>query len=575
MTVLDCRQYQISVFRDPEREIELAQSEGFQALARQDLERVALSYPLDWAADPLQDRNWMFQLHGWRMLDPLFNRMKDQDLDHIGNVMEDWYQFWRQNREARHWCWYDMSTGLRASRLAYLLVWCREHKKPVPLFEPLLNRLIAAHFSHLTRLRELNRGNHGLFQLNGLMALVDALKGVPQWNRKRERARRFAVKHMKRLLHRQLGEFGVHTETSPDYHFFALAKIEDVLAAPWWQGPEMEDARTFTDQARVAQHWLVTPSLHCPPVGDSSEAKKLKANDRLREWPHEARDNAMGARLDGYGVVRSVPECTQEESHYLFFQASFHSAGHKHADCLSFIWQEAGEYLLWDAGKYSYQTDSIRDYFVSTRAHNCLEVDGEDYSRRRRHAYGSALQHVGACDDGWLLAGAVNHKTLGLRHQRILFYRPGVGVDVLDLVTNRKRAARTYRLWWQLGAQASVSCDASDVWVNTNGRSLVGRFESTLGPVNLEHYVGVEQPRRVGWLSRNYLQYESAHAISAEATGRGRYQAFVSSWRKAGRDDLCSAFKVSEHLVEVASPTLSKAMTSIVDRRHRAFKNYS
>src|SRR5690606_27915764 len=138
-------------------------------------------------------------------------------------------------------------------------------------------------------------------------------------------------------------------------HFFALSKIRQVLSAPWWQQPEMVSARAMLEQAEIAQYWLVTPSLICPPVGDSAEVPKLKDMARLREWPHQEQSNSLAARLDGYAIVRSAPEASTDKSHYLFFQGSFHTSGHKHADCLSFIWQEAGQYLLWDSGKYGYQ----------------------------------------------------------------------------------------------------------------------------------------------------------------------------------------------------------------------------
>ncbi|MCK7546200.1 heparinase II/III family protein [Marinobacter bryozoorum] len=543
--------------------------EGFSALGRKDLPPHPFTLPFDWAANPFSDRNWMFQLHGWRVLDAFFNRMAPHDVAFIGKVMSDWWRFYQEDPEAMPWYWYDMSTGLRASKIAYLVHWCEEQSEMLPLAPEVLQGLVESHLDHLTNPEELNHGNHGLFQLNGLMALVEVMAKAGKTLPREEAAREFAVTHMREILKSQLGDEGVHTEDSPDYHFFALTKIRQILEAPWLQRDDMADIRTLCEKAEIAKEWLVTPTLHCPPVGDSAEALKLKRYARLREWPHQALSSSLAARLDGYGVVRSQPEVPLEQSHYLFFQGSFHTSDHKHADCLSFVWQEKGRYRLWDSGKYGYQKGEWRDYFLSTRAHNTLEVDGQNTSRQKRDAYGSAIQHVGACDDGWLLVGKVSHPRLKITHQRVLYYRPGTGVEVLDIIHNdQPQRPRDFRWWWHLGPNTTTlelssagACfeDASDQ------QRLMLEVASTLesAPKARSHH-GQQEPRLAGWFSPSYLETQPSQAVSFHFQTRQPRFAVVSRW-SLGEQGAAASMRIEQGRLHVASSALYRALSELLE----------
>lgn len=551
--------------KNAEASIHRFRLEGFSALGRKGLPPYPFHLPFDWCANPFYDRNWMFQLHGWRMLDAFFNRMAPDDVTFIGEAMSDWWRFYQSDPEATTWYWYDMSTGLRASKIAYLLLWCEEHGELVPLAPNVLQDLVEQHVAHLTNPKELNHGNHGLSQLQGLMGLLDALAKTGRTLPNQSAATEFAVSNMRSILLSQLGEQGVHTEDAPDYHFFALSKIRQILDSPWWQRDDMADIHVLFDRAEVAKEWLVTPSMHCPPVGDSAEAVKLKRHTRLGQWPHQVQEESMAAQLDGYGVVRSLPEVALGDSHYLFFQGSFHSSGHKHADCLSFVWQEGNRYRLWDSGKYGYQKDDMRAYFQSTRAHNTLEIDGKDFSRSKADGYGSAIQEVVACAGGWLLSGKVFHKRLQVTHQRILFYRPGIGVDVLDKVVNHTEAMRRYQLWWHLGEEAEVAVSGQFATVLFQGEpDLVFATASSVDcSPELSVFRGEEKPRLLGWISREYLKFEPSTCMSVSWESREPEQFFATCWRLVSCPDVPPAFEVSPAGVQADDPELSAKLTAL------------
>ena len=113
----------VSVHRDYAAAIAALAGAGFVAPGR-DLPPQPFRLPFDWNADPLNDRNWMFQLHAWRMLDPHLNRLLAEPghpraFADILEVVADWH---RGNVRSRPgpFTWYDMATGMRALKLALL-----------------------------------------------------------------------------------------------------------------------------------------------------------------------------------------------------------------------------------------------------------------------------------------------------------------------------------------------------------------------------------------------------------------------------------------------------------------------
>src|SRR5690606_32843606 len=83
----------------------------------------------------------------------------------------------------------------------------------------------------------------------------------------------YAAPTMGKLIVSQMGKLGVHTEHSPDYHFFACNRIKTILAAPDWQVPEMAPMHALMARADVVKPWLVDPQHRLVPVGDSTRGR--------------------------------------------------------------------------------------------------------------------------------------------------------------------------------------------------------------------------------------------------------------------------------------------------------------
>ena len=92
---------------------------------RKDLPAWEASLPIDWSDDPFQDIGWQHRLHSWSNMDHwLHEYQRDGDAAHLLSPIEialDWHRFHIEEGRTSPLQWYDHSTGVRASRLAFLL----------------------------------------------------------------------------------------------------------------------------------------------------------------------------------------------------------------------------------------------------------------------------------------------------------------------------------------------------------------------------------------------------------------------------------------------------------------------
>ena len=493
--------------------IELYEAQGFKP--RADCLPYPIELPISWLEDPFNDRNWMFQLHAWRMLDAYLLRAQPKDFEYIANIINDWVQFEKKNDSK--WLWYDMSTGLRALKITLYLKLC--YDKSITHNIEDIDYLLHAHFKHLSNPNELNSGNHGLFQLHGLKSLTYIVDGISSDSCSMRALQAYADKEMSKLITSQLGTKGVHTEDSPDYHFFAVKKIKRIVNSPWWTDLKQKNIQ-YLEAAEHAKPWLVFPDRRCVPIGDSSSGSVIKNLESLKNWPHMRCGNYISARLDGYAVIRSDSSVSLKDSAFLFFQASFHSQTHKHRDDLSFILQEEGINLLIDSGKYGYQKGKYREYFTSTRAHNTIEVDGNNTARDQKYAYGSALVGQPAYIDGfWCIKARVNHIVNSYEHQRIIAYRPGEELFVIDKVKNNKKSVskvRTIKQWWHFNPNAVVSKENNKIKVYLDKREKIEiTSEVSTNEYSFEIYRGFKDNNNlIGWMSKSYLNIEPTTSLS-------------------------------------------------------------
>lgn len=497
--------------------IQIYETEGFRP--RKDSIPHFLTIPIDWSSDPFKDRNWMYQLNAWRMLEPYFNRGNIEDLNYIAKIINDWIYFEKNN--VSKWLWYDMSVGLRALKISLYLKCCYEKGIDHQISD--LDYLFHEHLGHLSDPKELNSGNHGLFQLHGLKSLVYILESCNKEAYSIKSIGSYANEQMGKLITSQLGQYGVHTENSPDYHFFTHKRLIKMVNSPWWNDLD-KDILNLLEQGELAKAWLVFPNNKCVPIGDSHTGSAISKLPKLESWPHTKFDNYIGAKVDGYAIIRSCASIPLEKSSFLFFQGSFYSPHHKHSDDLSFILQENGVDLLIDSGKYGYHQDKYREYFLSTRSHNTIEIDEQSTTRNQKYTYGSAILGEPKNIDGfWVLEGRVDHKVNQYIHERTVIYRPNEELYIVDIITNkRKNSLRNIDQWWHFDTNTEVFIEENKVVIETNKNfSTEITSQCSGGEISFHKYKGYElNDELIGWVSKSYLQYEPTSTLRISTTLR-------------------------------------------------------
>jgi uncharacterized heparinase superfamily protein len=186
---------------------------------------------------------------------------------------------------------------------------------------------------------------------------------------------------LRRELPEQILADGGHFERSPMYHARALHALAGLLA---WDaaalGPLLEEPLARMARALAK---LCHPDGRIALLGDSAldaqpePAALLDFCARVAGRPAQLAANGPFALPDsGYYGAREAA------GHYVVCDAApiepAYQPGHAHADFFSFELSLAGARAVVDAGVFGYEIDERRAYCRSTRAHNTVEVAGED-----------------------------------------------------------------------------------------------------------------------------------------------------------------------------------------------------
>ncbi len=477
--------------------------------------RFRAALPIDWNADPFHDRNWRFQLSSLDLVVPFLQLHEEtgdlEALRHARAVFLDWADYNLVRDRPNDFRWYDHAVGKRAALLAYLIDRSLRDRELTPAELRLLLVMAREHVRHLRDPDELASNNHALYQLAGLAGLCAA---VPELDGCDE-ARRYAAREFTRIVDRQFNAEGIHTENAPSYQGYALESIDLMLSTGWLDLPP--ELRARLDRGWANLPWLVRPDGTYAAIGDSSGEVSRVQRALLRAHA-DREDNATHRAFSasGYAIVRAPSAVGPRLDGNLFLTAAFMTkTSHKHRDALSFEWFEGGAPILIDTGAYSANRDAGQDYAHSSRAHNTIEVDGDDIDRTGPRA----PTLVATAQQGALYAVAaeVSHAESSLRHRRILVYAPGRWLLVHDEITSRE--PHTITAWFHLPA---------DAWFRP-GNDLVGTAELASGTLRIADLTGraavtavrgESVPRLQGWVIGGYGELVENDAIGLTQEGR-------------------------------------------------------
>lgn len=329
----------------------------------------------DWRADPFGDRNWRFQHHTLRWLNPL--RWSALEGDEAARrewvrVVHSWH---KENLPARRrsgeFAWKDMADGNRAIELSL-------GAPLVPDSDTWFVNLLRAHVDWLLNERNIGVKNHALHQHVGLLVAAATLRD--------NQAIDVAFERICKQFTSTFDSEGGNDEGSVGYHELNLRWWTHAWARLEAEGREIPDfAVRRIDAGREAFAHMLLPNGQLPQIGDT---KRGAAEGGLGPYVDYVvtggssgtppADNAV-AYTRGYAISRSGWGRTRdlaEESHLLLRHGADLEA-HSHQDRGSLHLYTRGRSWLTDSGFHSYQIkDPIREHLGSRAAHNVAFLPG-------------------------------------------------------------------------------------------------------------------------------------------------------------------------------------------------------
>lgn len=506
-----------------------------QGWVRRNYPILMLDKPIPWVLDKPDLRSWNFYIHCFDMLDPLLKAYSEtRNLIYLNTALPialDWSVKHKDNTAngLSPFSWYDMSVGMRAYRLAYLL----DAGDAAGLLSEDIKKVLwdslEQHAQYLADDKNIAfHNNHGYYQVAGQLAMGRRFAHASASMAQALEQGKFRLKAM---LQQQFAEDGVHREHSPDYHRMVYDTLRALISSGLVDEPEIIE---FALRIEETLSWFVLPNQHVANFGDSDfRLMRRKPAEAERKWQTPEmqyvvsggklgcapKKNVMAFEQGGYFVARKLRVGVDfSNASYLAQMAAFHSRTHKHADDLSFIWSEYGADILVDAGRYGYigkaeqgsalwkdghwYSDPNRVYCESTRAHNTLEFDGLNFPRKSVKPYGSALHRWGEQESGLVFVETECKQFASIRHARVLVLMPGKWLLAFDWFHDNESHVHDVRQWFHLGHELQLHLDQGGFMTGVPGCTQPLRVMSLLAePISSRSYLGEEKPVMQGWWS--------------------------------------------------------------------------
>ncbi|WP_367104943.1 heparinase II/III family protein [uncultured Psychrobacter sp.] len=516
---------------------------------------ININDPIPWALNSQDERSWNFHIHSWDMIDTLlyaYNESLEENLFKPAlNIALDWIERYvdRQTdtpidyQDSTDFAWYDMAVGLRAYRLAYIYDVYKQKLKDDDLTSKKLWSGLLAHQAYLNLDSNIIfHNNHGYYQAAGQIAMGRRFKDTSSTM---ALALEQGISRFKIMLNQQFTEEGVHREHSPDYHRMVYDTLIGVIKANLIKD---DDILAFTYKIEEALSWFILPSQYIANFGDSDwRSMYLKSSTADKKWQTPmmkfvTTNGEIGKLGDdslkvfeeaGYFVVRSndsSKNTSYERYSYLAQTAAFHSRTHKHADDLSFIWYDRGHNILIDAGRYGYigkaeigsdlwkqgywYTHPNRLYCESTRAHNTLEFDNNDYVRKSVKPYGSATKRSKQYSNGLTVIETECKHNKSIRHARVLIYMPNQWLIVFDWFKDNLDGIHDVKQWFNFDPKIKLirSNNGYCTKLDNNTELHIASLLSGVQGSNVMR--GVEGPRLQGWFSPAEREFVPSDSVN-------------------------------------------------------------
>ena len=518
---------------------------------RKDLEKWKIPDKVNYDCDPFGDTNWMFQLNALRTLDPLMeNGIEEKHVEYVVNTILQWDQFDKENLGSGTYRWHDMATGIRSEKIGYILN-LLENNYPEKIIKiSKLRKIAIEHHNKLMDEKFLSRGNHGVFQIHGLMALSNALGGLEY-----EKGEKYCEHNMEWFLKDQFFPDGFHSENSPEYHIYMISVFEKIIDSGWYSS---EGISQLWENILEKACFLLWPDGNIIEIGDSNPSKVSKRykdgfinefSERIHSNKKFLENNRLMVKSEesGYTIVRS-PFKSDEDNYMLMTVSAFRKRQHRHSDDLGFTLFENNEKIFVFPGKYSYGKTREREYVLKTKAHNCLEIDNIDFPRSSGHEYRSAVTDIQNREDEVIIQKMMKWDHVNTIHNRNIIYSPGEYIVVLDIFEATKM--RNFKQWFHFGEvfNDSFYIDDNIIIGESENNTITGvMISSNMEEHIVKHYYQSEETLS-GFISGSYNKLIPINTVCNEINTDEGFLGSIFSFKS---DDVKMAVSIQEENVEV------------------------
>jgi len=183
-------------------------------------------------------------------------------------------------------------------------------------------------------------------------------------------------------LEEQILDDGGHFELSPMYHQLMLFRLLDCINLVQnnkWKNYELLEFLTF--KAEIMLGWLENISYKNGdiPLLNDSATKIAPTSNELFEYANILKINTKNIKLKDSGyrkISKENYECIVDMGEV----GASYIPGHAHADTFNFELRIKDKPFIVDSGLSTYETDDIRYYQRSTKAHNTVEINNKNSS---------------------------------------------------------------------------------------------------------------------------------------------------------------------------------------------------
>lgn len=469
-----------------------------------------LGEDIDWHTNPVEDKEWIHQLHRMYWWESLGRAYWDS-LDE--KYAKAWiYQFsdWKKkNPKPMMPAWRGINMGIRVNTLAKVFEYFIDSPNITPEF--LLSFFESCHqqITHLTN-NLTAIGNHRLFEAKGILCggvIFPEYKDAASW-------RECGITVFNDEIKKQVYDDGMHFELSPSYHSGVVFLFLDAVLLAKINGYENEFPPSYsqTIEKMIRANYIYSlPDFTVAQFGNawkggedklSNYFKKLIVHFPKDEFVYFASKGLKGSPPEQMslalkdGGFYSLRNGWDKNSTAMILKCGPKAYFHCHPDNGSFELYALGRHFMPDSGSYIYnREDPWHQWFRRTASHQTMTVNYEDIE-----ANPNLL--IWKTSDDFDCLVIENAAYDNLKHRRAVFFNKEFFVLVDDAIGSKEGDLRIH---FQL-----MPCETvfDRLAVRTDFEDGVNLLVQTM------NQDGLTLEKEAGWVSYEYTKKEARPAFS-------------------------------------------------------------